>query len=112
MYSDRIFAANDLPLPGTIDLKPLRYAIRRSRKVKIQYRDGKDAASTRVVWPIALAHFNRVWLVVAWCEMRSDFRHFRADRIELAECLAERYPANRRTLLDQWRKKEGHDLEH
>ena len=110
--SDRVFAASDHVIPvATIDVKALRNAIRLSRKVEIRYRDGKDALSTRVIWPIALGFFNDVWLVVAWCEMREDFRHFRTDRIERAECLSERYPRSRRSLLSEWREKEGHDQE-
>lgn len=108
--SDRIFAASDRAVPvATIDVKALRNAIRLSRKVEIRYRDGKEAVSTRVIWPISLGFFNDVWLVVAWCETRLDFRHFRADRIEQALVLGERYPRNRQTLLKEWREKLGHE---
>jgi len=112
LESDRIFAATDRAQPVTkIDVKCIRDAIRLSRKLEIVYRDGKDAASTRTIWPIALSFFNDVWLVVAWCEWRRDFRHFRTDRIESASLSAERYPKNRRALLKEWRQKEGHDQE-
>ena len=112
MSSDRIFAATDHELPvATIDAKALRSAIRQSRKVEIAYKDGKDATSIRMIWPIALAFFNDVWLLVAWCEEREDFRHFRTDRITRATFTAERYPRNRRSLLKEWRRKEGHDEE-
>ena len=39
----------------------------------------------RVIWPIAIAFFERVRVVVAWCELRQAFRHFRTDRITAAE---------------------------
>jgi predicted DNA-binding transcriptional regulator YafY len=112
MESERIFAATDRDQPVVkIDLKAVRDAIRLSRKIEIAYRDGKDAATTRNIWPIALAFFNDVWLVVAWCETRRDFRHFRTDRIERATVSAERYPKNRRALLKEWRQKEGRSEE-
>jgi predicted DNA-binding transcriptional regulator YafY len=109
MESERIFAATDREIPvATIDVKGIRTAIRLSRKVEIVYRGRNAAPTTRKIWPIALAFFNNVWLVVAWCELRSDFRHFRTDRIESATFAFERYPQNRRALLKEWRKKEGH----
>ncbi len=112
LQSERIFAASDRVVPSvTIDLKALRGAIRLSRKIEIAYRDGTDAASRRTVWPIALAFFNDVCLVVAWCEMRGDYRHFRADRIGELAVSAERYPTARRALLKAWRVRNGHDLE-
>jgi predicted DNA-binding transcriptional regulator YafY len=110
--SDRIFAASDGVVPvATIDVKTVRDAIRLSHKLEIRYCDSKDMQTTRVIWPIALAFFNGVCLVVAWCETREDFRHFRADRIERARTPGERYPKSRRTLLNEWREKEGHNQE-
>jgi predicted DNA-binding transcriptional regulator YafY len=112
LESERIFAATDRVVPvATIDVHALREAIRLSRRVHIAYRDGKAAASARTIWPIALAFFNDVFLVVAWCEMRGDYRHFRADRIVKLAVSAERYPTARRALLKAWRAQNGHDLE-
>ena len=31
--------------------------------------------------PLGLWFWGKVWTLVAWCEMRSDFRAFRIDRI-------------------------------
>jgi predicted DNA-binding transcriptional regulator YafY len=33
------------------------------------------------VRPLGLWFWGKVWTLVAWCEMRSDFRAFRIDRI-------------------------------
>ena len=62
----------------------LRWCARRSaneRKLGFLYRDAGGRGSERMVWPFALGFFDKVRVVVAWCEMRKDFRHFRADRI-------------------------------
>ena len=37
--------------------------------------------SSRVVRPLALYFWGGVWTLVAWCELRKDFRSFRVDRI-------------------------------
>lgn len=90
-----------------VDLTPIRQSIREERKLKIAYSDEKGQKSERVIWPIALAFFDRARVVAAWCEMRQDFRHFRADRIEKARPLKQRYPKRRRVLLKDWRVSQG-----
>lgn len=59
----------------------LREAIRKRRVVQMTYRDGSDRASDRRVRPLAIWSFTEGWMFTAWCELRSDFRTFRFDRI-------------------------------
>src|SRR5262245_37046317 len=79
-------------VPETIDLGVVRKAIRSERKLEIAYGDGGGSASRRTIWPFALGFFDRVRVVVAWCELRQDFRHFRADRIAELTATEIRYP--------------------
>jgi predicted DNA-binding transcriptional regulator YafY len=46
-------------------------------------------------------------IIVAWCELRGDFRHFRTDRMQKAEVLSNRYPGSRAKLLADWRAQEA-----
>ena len=66
------------------DLDQLRQAIRDERELRIRYRDGEDAETQRVILPIALTYYIEAVVLSAWCTLRKDFRHFRADR--LLEC--------------------------
>ncbi|MBN9457177.1 MAG: YafY family transcriptional regulator [Bosea sp.] len=91
----------------TVDLSAVRRAIRSGRRARITYGDGEGRASERVVWPLALSFFDHVRVLVAWCELRRDFRHFRTDRIAAFVPLEERYPQRRAALLKAWREKEG-----
>lgn len=91
----------------TVDPALLRKAIRTERKLTIAYRDGSGVASDRVVWPFALAFFDTVRVLLAWCELRQGFRHFRTDRIASATPLDARYPRRRQVLLKEWRAAEG-----
>ena len=61
------------------------------------------AATERVVWPFALGFFDKVRVMVAWCEMRQDFRHFRADRVSRLAASDIRYPRRRQAMLKEWR---------
>lgn len=105
--------ANLLVGPGqplvsdTIDLSVIRKAIRAEHKLRIHYRDNNGAESERVIWPFALGFFDRVRMVVAWCELRQDFRHFRTDRIASQTATELRYPRRRQVLLKAWRESEG-----
>lgn len=86
-----------------IDLGVVRQAIRNERKLGFLYRDAGGAASERVVWPFALGFFDKVRVMVAWCEMRQDFRHFRTDRMSCLAVTDIRYPRRRQTMLKEWR---------
>jgi predicted DNA-binding transcriptional regulator YafY len=90
-----------------IDLAVVRKAIRAERKLSIAYRDKGGKASERLIWPFALGFFDRVRVVVAWCELRQDFRHFRADRIAGMTATETRYPRRRQAMLKAWRQAEG-----
>ncbi|WP_246671447.1 WYL domain-containing protein, partial [Mesorhizobium sp. B2-4-12] len=35
----------------------------------------------QIIRPLGLWFWGKVWTLVAWCEMRDDFRAFRIDRI-------------------------------
>ena len=81
----------------------LRESIRSQRKLKLHYRDANGQTSERVVWPVAMAFFASSRVLTAWCELREDFRHFRADRVQALEPLQQAYPVMRHVLLAQWR---------
>jgi predicted DNA-binding transcriptional regulator YafY len=88
---------------GAIELAAVRRAIRAERKLTIAYRTDDARETERTIWPFALAFFDRVRVVVAWCELRQGFRHFRADRIVALAPTEARYPRRRQALLKEWR---------
>lgn len=92
---------------GDAELPKIRQAIRRERKLAISYRDKDGAATRRTVWPFALAFFEKVRVVVTWCELRQDYRHFRTDRIDTLAVSDKRYPRRRQALLKEWRERDG-----
>jgi predicted DNA-binding transcriptional regulator YafY len=63
-------------------LDELHEAITACRVVELHYRREDGEASVRQVRPLCLAYWAPAWTLGAWCEMRSDFRNFRLDRIE------------------------------
>jgi predicted DNA-binding transcriptional regulator YafY len=94
-------------IPAQVDLSTIRLAIREQRKLVIAYRNAGGTATERTIWPFAIGFFDRVRVVIGWCELRTDYRHFRLDRIDRMELLAERYPRRRAAMLKEWREREG-----
>lgn len=91
----------------TADVSGIREAIRQERVLRIAYRNEQGEASERHIWPFALAYFERVRVVLAWCELRNDFRSFRTDRIlDYAET-GRRYRRRRAVLLKEWKAAQG-----
>src|SRR5215475_7843814 len=92
---------------GDAQLPKIRQAIRTERKIGISYRDKDGVASKRTIWPFAVGFFEKVRVVVAWCELREDYRHFRTDRIVTLTPTERRYPRRRQVMLKDWREREA-----
>lgn len=105
--SSLLIGPGDPIAAGDAALPTIRGAIRRERKLKISYVDADGTDTRRTIWPIALAFFDRARIVVAWCELRDGFRHFRTDRISALKLAETRYPRRRAALLKDWRAQEG-----
>jgi predicted DNA-binding transcriptional regulator YafY len=88
------------------DLAPIRAAIRSERKLALAYHDAQGASTERTIWPFGVGYFDEARVVMAWCELRQGFRHFRADRIASCRTLEARYPTSRQRLLRDWRTSE------
>ncbi|MGK9054306.1 helix-turn-helix transcriptional regulator [Neorhizobium petrolearium] len=89
------------------DLGLIRKAIRAEHVLELVYEDEKGAFTTRKVWPFALGFFDNVRVMVAWCELRQDFRHFRTDRMAAVVLTGKRYPRRRPVPLKEWREAQG-----
>lgn len=83
-------------------LPQIRRAIRAQRKLRLDYRDAQGQLSERIVWPFALGFFEQSRVLSAWCELRTECRHFRLDRMRACEPLPERYPRPRQQLMREW----------
>lgn len=75
--------------------------------LSIRYRDAEGTESERDVRPLGLWFWGKVWTLVAWCELREDFRAFRTDRIIEASETGRRFRVERgKTLADFYRMME------
>jgi predicted DNA-binding transcriptional regulator YafY len=98
----KLFAPGFLvPKHAAAGLETVRQAILQRRKLRIEYVDGGNRASTRTLDPLALYFWGTTWSVAAWCESREDFRIFRLDRIRNLQMGGEKFDeVPGRTLAD------------
>jgi predicted DNA-binding transcriptional regulator YafY len=90
--------------PDTLDMASVREAIRAGTKIRLHYRDEKERETERVVWPVVLGYFESRRMLVAFCELRQDFRHFRTERVVRASFLKETFGERPSALRARWRK--------
>ncbi|MBZ9846162.1 YafY family transcriptional regulator [Mesorhizobium sp. CA14] len=90
------------PPNETINIAPIRQAIRDGRKLRLRYRSKADETTTRTVWPVILGYSETSRLLVAWCELRQDLRHFRTDRIVAVEVSEEAISLRDGELRRRW----------
>lgn len=59
----------------------VREAIEASQCVELDYQDVKGALSHRIIEPLGMVFWGGKWTLVAFCQLRQDYREFRIDRI-------------------------------
>jgi predicted DNA-binding transcriptional regulator YafY len=60
-------------------------AVEQRSRLKLCYLDAGEQRTERIIRPLGLWFWGKVWTLIAWCELRRDFRMFRLDRIERME---------------------------
>lgn len=110
---DELHAMIDNPVTGTlptkvapaspsVDLARLRDWSRTGRRLSISYNDESGIATQREVWPFMVGYVGTTRVIMAWCELRSDFRIFRTDRLIEVIYHDRRYPERPGTLRRRW----------
>lgn len=69
----------------------LTRAIKEKRKVKINYYSFVHGNQDRVIRPYDMFLYNTGWGCAAFCEVKSDLRHFELKRINSIELLDEKF---------------------
>lgn len=91
LHVGQLSPEHDISDIGPMDLTLLpafEEAFVQQRLIRFDYRDAKGALTTREVEPQAMLILPPLWYLVAWDRDRSDFRHFRMDRIIAPESVS------------------------
>lgn len=87
------------PPEPTIDVARLREATWAEQAVEFDYEDVNGRKTQRKVWPLGIVYLQASSVLLGWCHLREDFRHFRLDRMETLQILPESFRPRRVTLL-------------
>ena len=66
-------------------------AVSERLRLRLSYADASGNPTDRVVRPLGLWFWGKVWTLIAWCELRGDFRMFRLDRIVAMQPTGDRF---------------------
>lgn len=91
-------------LDTPVDITRLRNAIRDGLKLRLGYRSASGETSERTIWPIVLGYAETERMLIAWCELRQDFRHFRTDRMTRVDITGEAIGVRTGDLRRHWQK--------
>lgn len=82
----------------------LRKACELRLKIKVLYRDMQEQQTERTLWPLGMMGWGDRWTLLAWCELRDEYRNFRFDRIRRIDCLPEHYPRHPERNIEHYLK--------
>lgn len=80
----------------------IRLAINHQHSLNIKYIAINGNQSTRNIEPLGLYYWGKVWTLVAWCQLRENFRVFRIDRIQEVTNNKIVFKAKQGQLLDDY----------
>jgi predicted DNA-binding transcriptional regulator YafY len=91
------------PIPGghwRDYLDTFEAAAQTHTRLGITYADEQGRGTDRIVRPLGVWFWGKVWTAVCWCELRDAFRMFRLDRISRVTELDRFRPVKGQTLRD------------
>ncbi|RAV29622.1 helix-turn-helix transcriptional regulator [Sinomicrobium soli] len=82
-------------------------AISQKKIVKMTYKaHGREEETERLIEPIGVYHEYHQWYTIAYCHLREDYRHFRADRIHNIMLTPRDRESEREAFRDYLQRKE------
>lgn len=69
----------------------LRQAISNKTSIEFHYLDANQQPSHRIVDPLGLVYWGAKWTLIAYCQLRCDYREFRLDRIQSIVALSNEF---------------------
>jgi predicted DNA-binding transcriptional regulator YafY len=91
-------------LPDFEYLSPLQNAITSKHVVLLDYKNNKNEISQRKVEPIGLVFYAFAWHLIAWCQLRNDYRDFKISRILKVKDLQQAYTNPTHISLEDYMK--------
>lgn len=81
LLEERIVSPPYNKSPESTYLSVIQKAITDLRVLEIQYTSASQEYTKRTVEPLGVYFTNTIWVMIAYCKLRNDYREFRTDRI-------------------------------
>lgn len=82
-----------------VEMSLIRRACWQEEALAISYLDKGDRLTARTILPLAIVYADRSLAVLAWCELRRDFRIFRPERMREVALAGRSFRPRRASLL-------------
>ncbi|MES2950541.1 MAG: YafY family protein [Pseudomonadota bacterium] len=80
----------------------IRVACEKQLKMRVFYADEAGRSTKRKVWPLGIVGLHGKWLLLAWCELRQDYRTFRFDRIQTLAMSIDTFKTSATVCMDHY----------
>jgi predicted DNA-binding transcriptional regulator YafY len=96
----RTFRASRAAMAAAAEMDLLRRACWEEVALNIRYRDLEGRITRREVWPLGISYSEGTLMLLAWCCLRQDWRHFHVAGIEDAQASGRSFRPRRVALLN------------
>ncbi|GAA3653641.1 helix-turn-helix transcriptional regulator [Flavivirga jejuensis] len=105
LLADRIyFSGNNNEAKTSNNLMQIQSAITQYRVLTMHYLSSENKRTTRNIEPFAIYSIHGDFLLIAFCRLRNDFRHFRIDFIEKLVTESETFRPHNMTIKEYFEK--------
>ncbi len=80
----------------------IRKAIHDKYFITLYYQRADGENSIRTVRPLGLVYWGQKWTLIAWCQLRQDYREFRLDRIQKLKVSTEKFLLDKTINLENY----------
>lgn len=84
-------------------LSTLQRAITNFNFAEIKYSNEENEITKRIIEPFALYNTQENWVLVAFCQLRNNFRAFRLDRIKQVKIYDKHFKPHKLTLKEYFK---------
>jgi len=98
ILEDRIFTWSSHKNEPSNTLSTIQKSITDHRVLSIEYTTASKVYTQREVEPLGVYFTGNIWVMIAYCRLRKDYRQFRTDRIQKTRETSEVFPPNQFTI--------------
>nr|WP_321236737.1 YafY family protein [uncultured Psychroserpens sp.] len=105
LLADRIyFSGNNNEEKTSNNLMQIQSAITQNKALTIDYLSSENKLTNRNIEPFAIYSIHGDFLLIAFCRLRNDFRHFRLDFIKKLTTKSETFAPRKMTIKEYFEK--------